>query len=232
MSGYLKATSGAALVTVLLAVAAGGLARAKEAPPERLTIGYEGEGKVDASWQACLASVKEETEGWSKTDIENGARKICAARKRHVEAYAALQSNYRTLMGLLAQDVRLSPAEAAANLKIMMKACIDHKSGITTGGHNIMVDVIENEILLVSDTEPMSKSLIIAIIASLVSTPVNAKPHMQRRTKAQPHSQIACTVLGCSPVPVGCVPRPGRTWSGLPSGFDVIVCPPGARPVR
>jgi hypothetical protein len=90
--------------------------------------------------------VKEETEGWSKTDIENGARKICAARKRHVEAYAALQSNYRTLMGLLAQDVRLSPAEAAANLKIMLKACIDHKSGITTGGHNIMVDVIENEI--------------------------------------------------------------------------------------
>jgi hypothetical protein len=146
MSGYLKATSSAALVTVLLAVAAGSLAHAKEAPPERLTIGYEGEGKVDASWQACLASVKEETEGWSKTDIENGARKICAARKRHVEAYAALQSNYRTLMGLLAQDVRLSPAEAAANLKIMMKACIDHKSGITTGGHNIMVDVIENEI--------------------------------------------------------------------------------------
>src|SRR5215472_13422733 len=127
MSGYLKATSGAALVTVLLAAAVGGLARAKEAPPERLTIGYEDEGKVDASWQACLASAKEETEGWSKTDIENGARKICAARKRHVEAYAALQSNYRTLMGLLAQDVRLSPAEAAANLKIMMKACIDHK---------------------------------------------------------------------------------------------------------
>ena len=101
MSGYRKATSSIALVTVLLTVSAGGLAHAKEAPPERLTIGYEGEGKVDASWQACLASVKEETEGWSKTDIENGARKICAARKRHVEAYAALQSKYRTLMGLL-----------------------------------------------------------------------------------------------------------------------------------
>jgi len=42
----------------------------------------------------------------------------------------------------------------------------------------------------------MRKSLIIAIIASLVSTLVNA------------------------------------TWSGLPSGFDVIVCPPGGRPVR
>jgi hypothetical protein len=78
----------------------------------------------------------------------------------------------------------------------------------------------------------MSKSLIIAIIASLVSTLVNAKPYTQRRTKVQPRSQIACTVVGCHPVPLGCVPRPGRTWSGLPSGFDVIVCPPGARPVR
>ena len=86
--------------------------------------------------------------------------------------------------------------------------------------------------LPVSDAEPMRKSLIIAIIASLVSTLVNAKPYTQRRTKAQPHSQIACTVVGCSPVPAGCVPRPGRTWSGLPSGFDVIVCPPGGRPVR
>jgi hypothetical protein len=82
------------------------------------------------------------------------------------------------------------------------------------------------------DAEPMSKSLIIAIIASLVSTLVNAKPYMQRRAKAQPRAQIACTVVGCSPVPRGCVPRPGRTWSGLPSGFDVIVCPPGAGPVR
>jgi hypothetical protein len=76
----------------------------------------------------------------------------------------------------------------------------------------------------------MSKSLIIAIIASLVSTVVSAKP--QRRAQAQPRPQIACTVVGCAPVPVGCVPRAGRTWSGLPSGFDVIVCPPGARPIR
>lgn len=78
----------------------------------------------------------------------------------------------------------------------------------------------------------MSKALIIAIIASLVSTLANAKSYTQRAAKAQPRSQIACTVVGCIPVPAGCVPRPGRTWSGLPSGFDVIVCRPGARPVR
>jgi hypothetical protein len=85
-----------------------------------------------------------------------------------------------------------------------------------------MPDSFEEEILLVSDAKPMIKALIIAIV----------KSHTQRRVKAQPRPQIACTVLGWSPVPAGCVPRPGRTWSGLPSGFDVIVCPPGARPRR
>ena len=28
-----------------------------------------------------------------------------------------------------------------------MKACLDHKFGLTTGGHNIMIDVIENDIV-------------------------------------------------------------------------------------
>jgi hypothetical protein len=49
-------------------------------------------------------------------------------------------------MGLLAQDIRTQPADVAAQLRIMVKACIDHKSGVSTGGHNIMVDVIENDI--------------------------------------------------------------------------------------
>jgi hypothetical protein len=47
----------------------------------------------------------------------------------------------------------------------------------------------EEETLLVSDAEPMSKSLIIAIIASLVSTLVNAKSYTQRPPKAQPRSR-------------------------------------------
>ena len=65
----------------------------------------------------------------------------------------------------------------------------------------------------------MRKSLIIAIIASLVSTLVDAKPYTQRRTKAQPRSQIACTVLGCNPVPAGCVPRPGAHMVGFAVGI-------------
>lgn len=164
MSAYLKTTCGAAFaMTLLAAMVSGlvsgplsGLARAQEAPParereapppERLTIGYEDEGKIDVSPQACVAWVKEETDGWKQTEIEEAARKLCASRKRHVEAYEAFQSHYRMLMRLAAKDVRLSPADAAENLKIIVKACIDHKTGLTTGGHNVMVPVIENDII-------------------------------------------------------------------------------------
>jgi hypothetical protein len=42
----------------------------------------------------------------------------------------------------------------------------------------------------------MRKSLIIAIIASLVSTLASAKPYTQRRAKAQPPSQIALPQSG------------------------------------
>ena len=118
---------------------------AKDGPPDRLTIDYENEGKIDASDKACLAFVKETTE-WSKAETEEAAKRVCVARRRHLDAYEALQSNYRTLMQDLAKDVRLDPAGAAANLKILVKACIEHKQSLTTGGHNIMIDVIENDI--------------------------------------------------------------------------------------
>jgi hypothetical protein len=139
------AQMGRFLLPIALLAGLSGMAFAAP-PPERLIIGYDDEGKIDASSQACVADVKAETSGWSNKDIEEAARKQCAARKRHVEAYEALQSNYRTLMGLLVQDVRTQPADAAEQLKIMVKACIDHKSGVSTGGHNIMVNVIENDI--------------------------------------------------------------------------------------
>jgi len=53
-----------------------------------------------------------------------------------------------------------------------------------------------------------------------------------QHTAAQPPARIACTVLGCQPIPAACTPVPGRTRSGLPSGYDVIVCPPGIWPLR
>jgi len=61
----------------------------------------------------------------------------------------------------------------------------------------------------------MHKSLIIAITASFVSTAVDAKSYAQRRAQAQPRAQIACTVVGCIPVPAGCVPRMVRLAFGI-----------------
>jgi len=51
-------------------------------------------------------------------------------------------------------------------------------------------------------------------------------------TTVAPPARIACTVLGCAPIPAACTPVPGRTWSGLPTGYDVILCPPGVWPLR
>lgn len=133
------------LVALLASLLAMARVTAADSPPERLIVGDD-EGKIDTSPQACIAHVKAETDGWSKEDIEEAAQKQCAARKRHLESYEALQGNYHTLMGLLAQDVRTQPAEAAEKLKIMLEACIDHKFDVSTGGHNIMVEVIENDV--------------------------------------------------------------------------------------
>jgi hypothetical protein len=60
------------------------------------------------------------------------------------------------------------------------------------------------------------------------------RSHLNRHaaTAARPPVQIACTVLGCQPVPAECMPVPGRTRSGLPTGYDVIVYPPSIRPLR
>lgn len=132
-------------LATLVIIVGGGSAHAETVVPDRLVIGYDNEGKIDASPAACLASVKEVTE-WDKAQTEKGAKQVCAARKRHVEAYAALQSNYKNFVKAYSVDRRLNLPSAVSNLKILIKACMEHKSGLTTGGHNIMIDVIENDI--------------------------------------------------------------------------------------
>jgi hypothetical protein len=120
-------------------------AQAEDAVPSTLVIGYEDEGKVDASPQACLANVKEITE-WDKAATERGAKEVCVARRHHVDAYADLQKTYKVFVEGFSKDRRINLPEAVANLKTLIKACMDHKRGTTTGGHNIMIDIIENEI--------------------------------------------------------------------------------------
>ena len=44
------------------------------------------------------------------------------------------------------KDRRYDWAEAAATVPTLVKACMSHKFSITTGGHNIRIDIINNDI--------------------------------------------------------------------------------------
>ncbi len=70
-------------------------------------------------------------------------------------------------------------------------------------------------------------SIVTAGVLSLALMPASAasrhhKSHTKAATAAQP--QIACTIVGCIPVPRGCHPEMGYTPDGMPTGFDVMVC--------
>ncbi len=91
----------------------GGSAHAETAVPDRLDIGYDNEGKIDASRRPASPIVKEITE-WDKAQTEKGAKDVCAARKRHVEAYAALQGNYKNFVKAFSVDRRLNLGQAVS----------------------------------------------------------------------------------------------------------------------
>jgi hypothetical protein len=70
--------------------------------------------------------------------------------------------------------------------------------------------------------------VVTATVLALALVPASAAPkhhkrHPKSATAAQ--QQIACTVVGCIPVPRGCHPEMGYTPGGTPTGFDVAVCP-------
>jgi hypothetical protein len=133
-------------VTIVLALAAGAIAPAGAIyiVPDRLTFGYADEGKVDASPAACATYVNTTVE-WEAAQMQQAIADVCAARKRHVEAYAAIQKAYARLRNNLF-DVRIEGAAAVMHFQSMVKACIDHKRGLNPGGHNIAIDIIPNEI--------------------------------------------------------------------------------------
>jgi hypothetical protein len=133
------------IFAILLASTAYAQDEARKPLPEHLTFGYDDEGKVDASTAACEAVVKETVE-WGPEETKRAVKDVCAARKRHVDAYAAIQKSYRALAKEIEPDHRIDPAAAVTAFQAMVKDCIDHKTNLTTGGHNIMLDIIPNDI--------------------------------------------------------------------------------------
>jgi hypothetical protein len=132
-------------LAIMLAATLPGFAEDRQPMPDGLTFGYDEEGKVDASPAGCEGYVKENVE-WPEPEMSNAIKDVCGARKRHVEAYAAIQKSYKALAKQIGDDNRLDTAAAVTSFEAMIKACIDHKSNVTTGGHNIMIDVIPNDI--------------------------------------------------------------------------------------
>lgn len=113
--------------------------------PKELVIGYEEEGHVDASDASCRVFVDEVVE-WDKAEMDQAVRDVCAVRKRHADAYAALQSAYRAFRAEVAVNPRFDGTAAAKHVAQMIKSCIDHKWAISTGGHNIGIDMVPNAI--------------------------------------------------------------------------------------
>ena len=70
--------------------------------------------------------------------------------------------------------------------------------------------------------------VVTATVLALALIPASASPmHHKRPTKAATAAQpqIACTVVGCIPVPRGCHPEMGYTPGVTPTVFDVSLCP-------
>src|SRR5674476_206456 len=144
--GVLRPRVFALFAVVVLCLSAGMPACADDAPQRPFRLGYESEGKVDASIKGCAAYVHAEVE-WNKADTARGIRRVCAARQRHMRAYRDLQKKYQRFLKTAAEDKRLNPAAAIENIRTMFKACVDYKWNMTTGGHNIAIDITSNEIV-------------------------------------------------------------------------------------
>jgi hypothetical protein len=70
------------------------------------------------------------------------------------------------------------------------------------------------------------KIFIAALVIAAVVPGIASAKKLQKRAE---ETHIACTVLGCQPIPPGCGQTYGRTFSGRPTGYDVIVCPRNSR---
>ena len=73
---------------------------------------------------------------------------------------------------------------------------------------------------------PLAVALIAAPLGVAQAQPVQTKKQtiVQKHKRGAGPSKIACTVAGCQTIPAHCHPKPGMSWDGMPTGFDIIVC--------
>jgi len=61
--------------------------------------------------------------------------------------------------------------------------------------------------------------------AQTAQTEPNSAARKKRTVQPGPGVQIACTHVGCNPIPRGCRIEKEYSWDGTPTGFDLVVCP-------
>ena len=65
----------------------------------------------------------------------------------------------------------------------------------------------------------------ILIAGTAIATGPAHAAEARKKPPRNPGIQIACTRAGCQPIPRGCVIEIERNWDGLPTGYDLVVCP-------
>lgn len=86
-------------------------------------------------------------------------------------------------------------------------------------------------------TRPLLAGLLVLALASGARTVAGAQPTAHAHKTPRGHErhtahkrdrergQIACTFTGCQRIPARCHPETGYTGGGLPTGYDIVVCP-------
>jgi hypothetical protein len=64
--------------------------------------------------------------------------------------------------------------------------------------------------------------LLAALLALGLAAPTAAFSAKKRQRQT---GQIACTIEGCHHIPPECHPEMGYSIDGIPTGFDIVVCP-------
>lgn len=64
------------------------------------------------------------------------------------------------------------------------------------------------------------------LAATTAIAPATAQSTSTRAKQMQsPGTQIACTRVGCKPIPRGCHIEAERSPDGTPTGYDAVICP-------
>ncbi len=114
--------------------------------PSTLVIGYEGEGSRRRVEEACRSFVLETVE-WEKAEVEQGRKgRLPASVSDTSRPMPRSRPPTRSLPHALHEQTRFDGTAAAAHLASMLRSCMDHKLELTTGGHNVGIDMVPNGI--------------------------------------------------------------------------------------